>query len=280
MKLYYRPKVTITCSLLVTLMLCASYWQYTRYIGKQGYIATMQQRLAEPIVDLETLLRDPATDWSQYFYRKVQVSGTFEFPYEMVLRNRRYEGLSGVFALTPLRLSDALPARVLVSRGFVPLAHASREDRKKYQTEPKTSFVGLVKESAYQKWLAPSDPATGQGAPWADAWLRVDIPRMESQLPFPLLPFFLEVMESGDTKGVEEQIVSSTSGRDELFFLGGKDTQLSGVKNIPDLKYPAPIFDTVIPAGRHFGYIFEWALMALITTLAGIVLQLKPRAKS
>jgi hypothetical protein len=87
-------------------------------------------------------------------------------------------------------------------------------------------------------------------------------------------------METEDTKGVEEQIVSTASGRDELFFLGGSDTQLSGVQNIPELNYPVPIFDTVIPAGRHFGYIFEWALMALVTALAGVVLQLKPRKVS
>jgi len=286
MKLYYSPKVTGICSVLVTLMLVASFWQYQRFVAKQAYIKVMEQRLREPVVKLETLAEDPTTDWSQYYYRRVKVSGQYEFDQEMALRNRRYQGLSGIFALTPLKLdglqlngptSNGTPPRVLVSRGFIPVARSDRDTRRVYQKEQFASFIGLVKESSRQKWLAPPDPKTGLALPWADQWLRVDLPKMAQQLPYPLLPIYLEVMETGDSKGVEEQIVFSTAGRDELFFLPGKEAQLSGVKDLPDLNYPIPIFDTVIPPGRHFGYIFEWAIMAFVTVLAGIVLQLKPR---
>jgi hypothetical protein len=83
------------------------------------------------------------------------------------------------------------------------------------------------------------------------------------------------MMEAPDRKGLDEKILSSKAGREEMFFLG--DTKaLPGIGEIPDLEYPVPIYDTVIPAGRHFGYIFEWLMIALLTALAGIILQLRP----
>jgi len=217
--------------------------------------------------------------WGKLHHRRITVSGTYDFEHEMVLRNRRYESFPGVYAITPLKI-DGRDDYILVSRGFVPLHLSSREIRKKFQRNEKAIFTGLVKESSPQKAFSPNDPETGPDKPWVDAWLRIDIQKMAKQLPYKVLPLFLEVMETPEVKGVEEKIVTSKSGRDDMLIFPGPESKIKSEKDVPDLNYPLPVFDTVVPPGRHQGYIFEWAFMAFMTFLIGILLQLRrPTAK-
>ena len=98
---------------------------------------------------------------------------------------------------------------------------------------------------------------------------------MHNQLPSPLAAFYLELMSVVDPAQVEKAVVKAESGREELLLMGFKQvSEFDSVKN-SDTNYPIPSFDTVIPAGRHLGYVYEWAFMALMTTLICLVLQLK-----
>lgn len=279
MKIHFRWKVTVICLSLAGVMLRLSYWQWNRYEEKQAYIARMHARLQDPVVELAHLVSSPSLDWSSLPYRRVHVKGRYDFEHEMALRNRRYGNIAGVHALTPLELDlpgNAPRIHVLVSRGFIPLSRSDREKRREFQREREADFVGLIKESVAAKFLAPKDPPAGPEFPWVDDWLRVNIPAIQRQLPYQVLPIYLEEMEHGDSKGVEEQILNAPSEREELLFLGDRSASLAQVQKEPDLPYPVPVYETVIPPGRHFGYIFEWAFMALATVLIGLVIQLRP----
>ena len=285
MRFRFSPKVTIIGSLLIIGMLRLSYWQYERHLAKLDYIKLLSSRLNEPVTPFNSLLERvnqegvyTADNWEPFFRRRVAVSGQFDFSHEVVLRNRRYEGIPGVYALAPLKLEGS-EYYILVSRGFIPLPYSPLEERKKFQRDAQITFTGLLKETVPPKFLAPSDPVAGDVKPWVDAWLRVDLANMQKQLPYKILPVFLEVMESGDVKGVEEKIVSSKSGRDEMFMLPGQESAIKSDQDIPAIAYPVPIYDTVVPPGRHQGYIYEWAGMAVMTFLVCLVLQLK-RPKS
>lgn len=305
MKIYFSWKITIVSGILALLMVRASVWQYERYIAKQDYIARMEERLAVPPVPLDDLLAEGPIDPEALAYRRVLVEGEFDFEHEVVLRNRRFGEHSGVFVLTPLKLRDSHkvltqgygaselipppPPHVLVSRGFIPLIHAEQKLRSQYRGEPKRTFLGLVKLSMERRMFAPRDPPSGADRPWVDKWLRVDVEGIGRQMPYPLLPIYLELMseiESSDLENpqqdtdnearvTKERILSSKAGREELFFLG-ESTPLSGVSEIPEGRFPVPIYDTVIPPGRHFGYIFEWLFIAFLTVLTGALLQLRP----
>ncbi len=276
MRFKFSWTTTLICLVLVCGMLRASHWQWQRYQWKQDYIRDMQARLEMPVIELHEMLKDSPRDWSELTYRRVKVRGTYDFAHEMVLRNRRLGDTAGVHALTPLLLSDAAEGQaIIVDRGFIPLSQADKAARIAFHKDPNASFVGLIKETAPPKFLAPSDPPSGPGHTWVDAWLRVDLKSMSMQIPYPIPPVYLEIVETDNTKAIEAQIVNSKSGRDEMFFLPGKENKLGGIQDEPNLAYPVPIFDTVIPPGRHFGYIFEWAAMAVMTVLAGVVLQLR-----
>ncbi len=271
MRLYFSRKVTIIGAVLIAGMLRASYWQWERHLGKQAYIATMTERLALEPAPMTTLL-GAAPD--ELLYRRVLVEGTYDFEHEVVLRNRRLDEEAGVYVLTPLKLVGS-ERIVIVNRGFLPLQYQT--DRHQFRRTPHASFLGLIKESTERRFLAPSDPPTGNGAPWVDAWLRVDLKKMQAQLPFPIEPFYLEIMNTSDPTKAQEKIVTTTAGREELLVMGmaqlGEHSKTAHALS----EYPIPVFDTVIPPGRHFGYVFEWATMALVTLLICIVIQLRPR---
>lgn len=273
MRLYFSRKVTATGAILVALMLCASYWQWTRYQSKQDYIAILNKRVEEPVIPLLELAEQD--DWEQAIHRRVEVAGEYDFEHEVVLRNRRYEGDPGVFVITPLRIAGS-ERYVLVNRGFLPLSFAGRTARQRFHEPSHAHFTGLVKERMHRRPLSPKDPEAGRDLPWVDAWLRVDVEEIQKQLPYPVLPIYLEIMESENGGTIAQRMVKSSSGKDDILFLPSDGKSVAVPKTELDRRYPVPVFDTVVPAGRHLQYVFEWAFMALMTVFICTILQLRP----
>jgi surfeit locus 1 family protein len=271
MRIYFSWRVTLVGVLLATGMLRLSWWQWERHNWKQGVIRELDSRLALPPAPLETLLE--ADSIRELPYRRAWVEGEFDYSREVVLQNRRHEQMAGVFLLTPLKLRGS-GQYVLVNRGFIPLSQAAPDVRAQYRPSGPVRFVGLLKESAFRKFMSPRDGDTGPGKPWVDRWLRVDLGKISQQLPYPLLPLYAELMDEPDIQKVRERIVSSRSEKEELLSLASRD-----IARPPDLSkytFPIPAYDIIVPPGRHLGYVFEWAFMALATVLMCLILQLRP----
>ncbi len=273
MRFRFSPRVSFTCLLLAVLMVRASVWQWDRHAAKQAEIELMIQRLESPVIPLGQALQ--ALPLAELPYRRVQVEGVYDFAHEMVLRNRRYEGRPGVYVLTPLRLTGT-EQTLLVSRGFIPMEQAGRESRVAFQGAAAVRFIGLVKSPQTQRLFAPADPKAGPGLPWVDAWLRVDTENMSRQLPAVLLPMYVEIMTDPDEVArTARAIVRSDVKREDVIFAA-----FAPATEHISTNYPVPVFDAVIPPGRHLGYVYEWAFLATITLLMGIILQLRRPARA
>lgn len=274
MNFRFSSKVTITCALLAVFMVGMSVWQWDRHLQKLELIDTLHQTLRLEPLELPALLAqqpDPRT----LTWRRVKLSGTFDFSHEFLLRNRSFEKRAGVHVITPLKV-DGADAWVLVDRGFIPLGRENPQSRARYQRPERTEMFGLVKDSMPQKFLAPSDPDTGAGKPWVDQWLRVDIEKIGKQLPYPVLPFYLETMKDPSDPLLASQIVKgSAAGRHDVLNVTGPSTVESLGMDSPDAEYPFPAYDTTPPPDIHIGYVYEWAFMALLTVLIGFVLQMR-----
>lgn len=276
MQLRFSPKITIVGALLIFGMLRMSYWQWQRHHWKLDLIQDLRSHLDLPVGELRELALNPRTDWKSDGFRRVRVHGTYDFEHEMLLRNRKYKKVMGVHSITPLLL-DGTNLHVLVDRGFIPLSKSDLASRRQFQKPQEVEFVGLIKETVPRKFMAPEDPVAGPDLPWVESWLRVDVDSIKRQLPYDVLPVFLEIVETQNAKAVEQSIVDeSASGRDEMFFLNGEQ-KLGSLESedVGNGAYPIPVFDTVIPPGRHLGYVFEWAAMAVMTFLICLILQLK-----
>ncbi len=258
-------------------MVRASIWQWDRHLEKQQLITTLRSTLKQEVADLAALATSNP-NWDEQIWRRVRLSGTFDFDREVIVRrNRGEKEHAGFHVITPLKL-DQSDLYVLVDRGFIPLGRHEREYRKRYQTKQHVDIYGLVKASSEPKMFAPNDPEAGIDKPWVDLWIRVNIEAMSKQLPYAVLPIYLEVMKDPEDPLLADRIVKEGSaGRNDVLALTGQKSANNLGLDSPDLEYPLPHFDTTPPPDIHLGYVYEWGFMALLTLGIGLIAQLKRR---
>ena len=220
MRFRFSALTTVVTLGLAFAMARASVWQWDRHLQKQHLLEQLERKLLENPIPLADLLLSSG-DITQETWRRVRFSGEYDFQHEMIARrNRGPNDRSGFHVITPLILDNNV-GRILIDRGFLPLGREDRQHRSEYQQPRHVDLVGLIKNSMPQKFLAPSDPPTGPGKPWVDLWLRVDIEKMSQQLPYPILPVYLEIMEDPNDPEVSQKIVKeSSAGRNEVRYDG------------------------------------------------------------
>lgn len=275
MKLSLFLKATVICPLLAAGMVWAAVWQWNRHLQKQVLIDQLASTLQLPLIPLRELAAT-SPNLTKETWRRVSFAGTYDFAHEVIVRrNRGTNDRAGFHVVTPLKLDDS-NSYVLVDRGFIPLGREQLEIRKQYQQPERAAGFGLIKNSMLPKFLAPNDPPTGLDRPWVDLWIRIDIDKMKDQLPYPVLPIYLETMQDPNDPLVTSKIVKEgAGGRNDLLTLTGqKNVENFGMES-PDVHYPIPLFDTTPPPDIHLGYVYEWSFMALLTLGIGVVLRLK-----
>lgn len=131
---------------MLVLLLALGTWQVQRLHWKEALLSRIEERVASDPVPLEEIVRLQAAG-EDIDYRPTQLSGTFLHD-----RERHYlatwEGQSGFFVHTPLRLADG--HYVFVNRGFVPY------DRKDPGTRPKGQLDGTVEIKGLAR-MAPGE---------------------------------------------------------------------------------------------------------------------------
>jgi surfeit locus 1 family protein len=122
-------------------------WQVERLHWKEGLLATIQQRMALPPVDLVTALKaDPGL--AQQEYRPVKVEGTFEHRFERHFL-ATYEGEPGFYVYTPLHLDDG--DWLFVNRGFVPDDNKDPTTRQQGEVPGRVTVTGLLRAAPAEK---------------------------------------------------------------------------------------------------------------------------------
>ena len=283
MRYYFSPRLTLIGLALAAGMIWASFWQWQRHQNKVLIIRELEGRLQEEPVSLPSLLEGTVAPTgsdnfkSKVTFRRVLVSGEFDFEHEVVLRNRRFDEHPGVHILTPLKV-EGLDQRLLVNRGFIPIEYSDREARRKFQRQKQVSLLVLLKEGAKRRVFSPKDRPTKGDESWIDSWLRPDLEALARQLPYEMLPFYAEVISDSSTAKLQSDLIATKSGKSELLVLGERSLPLP--ETLRDLEqYPIPAVDTMIPPGRHLGYVFEWAVMALVTLAITILFQFRQPRK-
>jgi len=274
-------KISLFVLVLAALMIRASFWQWERHQDKSAFLREMDARIAQKVVPIDQALEAVDQDFQELVHRRLLIEGEYDFANEVVVRNRRHEALGpGVHVVTPLLLQE-LDQYILVNRGFIPLSHKSREKRAEFQENSSARFMGLVKDSERRRLLAPADPPAGNDRAWVDEWIRVNVEAIQLQLPYPVLPVFVEIMAKGDDIDLtKREIVKMSSSRSEILYLGDlSDVVIADSSLREDLEYPVASYSTVIPSATHLSYVFEWIFLALLTLGIGFLLQLKRPGK-
>jgi surfeit locus 1 family protein len=233
---------TIGVALLCALFLALGFWQLQRREQKRAANALILARMQEPSLTLSGQALDP----EQANLRRATVRGTYDYSQEIILRNRTLNEIPGVHVLVPFRLAGS-DAAVLVDRGWIPYEMADSAQRAQFRDAAgEVEVSGILQQSQKRpSSIAPADPPLAPDRPRLDAWHRVDIPRIQEQIPYPLLPLYLE----------EDQAPGE-----------------------PIRRFPRAEPELALSEGGHLGYAIQWFAFAGIL-LGGYVLFFRQRAQ-
>jgi surfeit locus 1 family protein len=233
---------TIGVALMCALFLTLGFWQLQRLEQKRATNALILARMQEPPLALSGQTLDP----EQANLRRADVRGTYDYSQEIVLRNRTLNEIPGVHVIVPLRIAGS-DAAVLVDRGWIPYEMAGQEQRKVFQDAAgEVAVRGILRRSEVRSsQVSPADLPLGPDRPRLDAWHRVDIPRIQEQIPYPVLPLYLE----------EDQAPGE-----------------------PIRRFPRAEPDLALSEGSHLGYAVQWFAFAGIL-LGGYVMFFRQRTQ-
>ena len=142
--------------------------------------------------------------------RRVVARGAYDYARERLWRPRPHDGVVGVGLVTPLRLADG--SAVLVDRGWVPAPGGMPADAAAYREGDSVVTVEGV--------ALPAPRALGD----------VDAVALADSVPYPLLPFVVQLLPDGAARS-----------------------------RLP-LRVPPPALDD----GPHLSYAFQWFSFAVI----------------
>ncbi len=167
-------------------------WQLARYQENHAYndhLTAMQA--ASPIsLNDETV----SADLTGMEYRAIQASGTYDFTHQVAIRDQVWTQTwgddAGFALLTPLLLSNG--KAVLVERGWIPLSDNSPSSWHQFDESGAVRITGVIRLPAVPEMGGLSDPTPAPGSSGSDFWNLVNITLLQKQMPYPLLPFYIQ----------------------------------------------------------------------------------------
>jgi surfeit locus 1 family protein len=169
---------------LVVSMIGLGFWQLRRLDEKRDHNAVVRAAQAAPVADND----DVAT--ADDAFRRATATGEYDTGEEVMVRSRTKDGRPGVWVLTPLVRDDG--TAVVVNRGF--LATQGVPDQVPADAAPPDGEVdvsGVVQASQRKGRFGSTDPDEVELTSLA----RADIERLQQQVPYPLLPVYLQLTE-------------------------------------------------------------------------------------
>ncbi len=168
-------------------------WQLRRHDERHLENTISASRFQDASLEIEQLIPSMEGEAETLHWRRAQATGMFQSEDEVLIRSQVFRGTAGFHVITPLLLADG--TAVLVNRGWVPLEF---DDVPVDQAPPPTETVtveGWLEPSQTRRALGPEDPQTGR----LTAMNRVDVERIQEQVPYDLAPMFMEAIgEQGD----------------------------------------------------------------------------------
>jgi surfeit locus 1 family protein len=163
-------------------------WQLRRLDERRLANTVGESRFEAEPVDAALLVSAAGSDLDSLSHYRARATGTFAPESEVLIRSQVYLGVAGFHVVTPLVADNG--SAVLVNRGWVPL------DMDRVPVTAATPPAGVV---TVEGWLVPTKERGALGPPDPEdgrlvAMNRVDIDRIQEQVPFPLLPMYLVAM--------------------------------------------------------------------------------------
>lgn len=158
-------------------------WQLDRLEERRAENAVGEMRLQAEPKAVADLLQDEL-DPESLVYQRVTATGVFDAGNEVLIRSQTHLGAAGFHVISPMVMDDG--QAIMVNRGWVPL---------ELDQAPVTGGAPPQGVVTVEGWLRPSQtrPPLGREEPAGDLEIlnRVDLARIEDQVPYPLFGMYL-----------------------------------------------------------------------------------------
>jgi len=167
------------------------FWQVRRLEDRRLQNIVMANRLNTPPTSVSELVAGAGLDIDSLEFRNATATGMFDAEEEVLVRSQVHQGSAGWHVLTPLVLGDG--RAVMINRGWVPLEMDS-------VPVPAAAPSGQV---SIRGWVSLTRLRRSGGALEPDGRLtqiaRVDLARLQEQIPYDLLPIYIVADPSGES---------------------------------------------------------------------------------
>jgi len=192
MNAIFRPLLwpTIMTSLALIVLLALGFWQLERREWKDALIARIVERATRPPTALPPAGMWAGLDLDTLEYAPVTFAGAFDHENERHWYTTR-DGQPGFHVLTPLELVTG--GRVLVDRGFIPVANKDLRERLERNPSGPRQLTGRIRRSVERAGLDASDDLE------ANIWFVRNVPAMTGSMPAIQglwAPFFVDLARS------------------------------------------------------------------------------------
>ncbi len=197
--MFTRKWILTTCLVLAGAGVCArlGIWQLDRLDQRRAFNEQVISMRALPPLDLNA---QADADLTTMEYRAVVARGTFDFANQVALRNQYNGDQYGYHLITPLRLSDtstslsASGRAVLVDRGWIPAeGNDSPSGWSRYDEAAQAEVRGMIRLGSSKAEIGNRvNPSLAPGQSRLDYWLLVDPVQIGAQLPYPILPAYIQ----------------------------------------------------------------------------------------
>lgn len=226
-KMFQRKWLLATFFVLAGTALCIrlGIWQLDRLEQRRAFNHQVESMRALRVLDLN---EEQPADISTMEWRAVEVQGEYDFSNQIALRNQYYQNQYGYHLLTPLLFDGQA---ILVDRGWIPAeGNSTSADWRKYDESGTVDLTGQIRLGGTKPsfgGVADALPANGDRL---EIWNNADLERIAAQLPYPVLPVYLQPHANED-----------------------------------DTEPPIPYQPTIeLTEGPHFGYALQWFTFATI----------------
>lgn len=200
-------------------------WQLDRLEARRADNAHYVEMLSVPPLDLNNESPQSVTAME---YRKVIVSGVYDFENQIAVRNQYHDGQPGYHLFTPLQTGGLA---VLVNRGWIPAdGNSSSEDWRKYDEPGEVKVTGEIRLGEGKPAFGGVADALPSDGSRLKIWNNADVARIAEQMPYPILRIYIQ--PETDPNDVTPPIPSAS--------------------------------EFELTEGSHFGYALQWFTFAAI----------------
>lgn len=187
MTLSTREKALAVIALLFAALFARlGVWQLERLRERQAFNTPIEARINQAPVPLHQLSADP----KEARYRRVLVSGEYDYAHELVLTLRSRQGSPGVNLLTPLRVEGSDTA-VLINRGWIYAPDGISANTRPWREPNPVNATGFV------LLLETGDSSNVRSTGRPDAVRRPHLGTIASMLPYPVAPYYMVLASRG-----------------------------------------------------------------------------------